>query len=94
MHRLRNRVPSAIGLVFAFAWGDLAQTQPASPTKTQVVMLGTGTPLPDPDRAGPSTALIVNGTGYLVDAGTGVVRRAAAARDKGIKALEPYNVYM
>ena len=55
-------------------------------------MLGTGTPLPDPDRAGPSTALIVNGTGYLVDAGTGVVRRAAAARDKGIKALEPKNL--
>ena len=92
MHRLRNRVPSTIGLVFAFAWGALAQTQPASPTKTQVVMLGTGTPLPDPDRAGPSTALIVNGTGYLVDAGTGVVRRAAAARDKGIKALEPKNL--
>jgi hypothetical protein len=61
MHRLRNRVPSAIGLVFAFASGALAQTQLASPTKTQVVMLGTGTPLPDPDRAGPSTALIVNG---------------------------------
>jgi hypothetical protein len=63
MHRLCNRIPSAIGLVFAFAAGALAQTQHASPTKTQVVMLGTGTPLPDPDRAGPSTALIVNGTG-------------------------------
>src|SRR5215831_17002694 len=92
MHRLRNRVPSAIGLVFAFASGALVQIQPASPTKTQVVMLGTGTPPPDPDRAGPSTALIVNGTGYLVDAGTGVVRRAAAARDTGINALEPKNL--
>ena len=29
---------------------------------------------------------------YIVDAGTGVVRRAAAARDKGVKALEPTNL--
>lgn len=55
-------------------------------------MLGTGTPLPDPQRSGPSTAIVVNGTPYIVDAGTGVVRRAAAARDKGVKALEPTNL--
>ncbi len=36
--------------------------------------------------------MIVNGTAYLIDAGTGVVRRAAAARDRGIKALEPKNL--
>src|SRR5260370_35221000 len=29
---------------------------------------------------------------YIVAAGTGVVRRAAAARDKGMKALEPTNL--
>ena len=52
-------------------------------------MLGTGTPLPDPERAGPSTAVVVNGESYVFDAGTGVVRRAAAARDKGFVALEP-----
>jgi ribonuclease BN (tRNA processing enzyme) len=55
-------------------------------------MLGTGTPLQDPDRSGPSTAIVVNGTGYIVDAGTGIVRRAAAARDNGVKALEPTNL--
>ena len=82
----------AVTLLFVFAWHSASFAQSAPTTKTQVVMLGTGTPLPDPDRAGPSTALIVNGTGYLVDAGTGVVRRAAAARDKGIKALEPKNL--
>lgn len=46
---------------------------------TQVVMLGTGTPNPDPERSGPAVAVVVNGTAYLVDAGPGVVRRAAAA---------------
>lgn len=45
---------------------------------TKVVLLGTGTPNPDPDRSGPSLAIIVNDTPYLVDFGPGVVRRAAA----------------
>lgn len=44
-----------------------------------VVMLGTGTPNPDPDRSGPAVAVVVNGTAYVVDAGAGVMRRAAAA---------------
>ena len=45
---------------------------------TQVVMLGTGTPNPDPERSGPAVAIVVNDTPYLVDFGPGVVRRAAA----------------
>jgi ribonuclease Z len=61
-------------------------------SRTQVVLLGTGTPLPDPARSGPSTAIIVNGTPFIVDAGTGLVRQAAAARDKGIAALRPVNL--
>src|SRR5678815_668562 len=57
-------------------------------TKTQLVILGTGTPIINPDRSGPSVALVVNGSAYLVDFGPGVVRRAAAAaRDKHITAL-------
>ena len=46
---------------------------------TQVVMLGTGTPIPTPDRSGPATAIVVDGKAYIVDFGPGVVRRAAAA---------------
>ena len=46
---------------------------------TQVVMLGTGTPIPTPDRSGPATAIVVDGKAYLVDFGPGVIRRAAAA---------------
>lgn len=52
-------------------------------------MLGTGTPTPDPERSGPTTAIVVNGVAYLVDIGPGVIRRAAAAQQKGIPALAP-----
>ncbi len=70
--------------------GDAA-TQSA-PSRTQVVLLGTGNPSPTPDRSGPATAIIVNGQPYLVDFGPGIVRRAAAAQRKGIVALNPTNI--
>lgn len=68
--------------------------KPAQPShKTQVVILGTGTPILNPDRSGPAVAVVVNGAAYLVDFGPGVVRRAAAAaRDKQIAALTPRNL--
>jgi ribonuclease BN (tRNA processing enzyme) len=56
-------------------------------SKTQIVMLGTGTPNADPDRSGPSVAIVVNDTPYLVDCGPGVVRRAASAHRNGVKGL-------
>jgi len=57
---------------------------------TRVVLLGTGTPTADPERSGPSLAIIVNNTSYVVDCGPGVVRRAAAAAAKyGIPSLRP-----
>jgi ribonuclease BN (tRNA processing enzyme) len=52
------------------------------------MLLGTGTPNADPERSGPAVAVIVNQTPYLVDFGPGVVRRAAAACEQGIQALE------
>src|SRR4030081_811919 len=62
-------------------------------TRTRVVLLGTGTPLPDPDRSGPATAIVVDDSAYLVDFGPGVVRRAkAAVLDRHITALEPANL--
>jgi ribonuclease BN (tRNA processing enzyme) len=56
------------------------------------VLLGTGTPNADPDRSGPSVAVVVNGVAYLVDCGPGVVRRAAAAFRKGVTALRVANL--
>jgi len=45
--------------------------------QTKVVLLGTGTPNPDPDHAGSSVAILVNENVYLVDFGAGIVRQAA-----------------
>ncbi len=52
-----------------------------------MVVLGTGTPNPDPERSGPAVAIIAGGTAYLIDAGPGVVRRAASAAAMGFPAL-------
>ena len=40
-----------------------------------VVLLGTGSPIPDPNRAGPVTLVTAAGEHYLVDAGRGVLMR-------------------
>lgn len=45
----------------------------------EITLLGTGTPLPDPHRAGPATLVRVGSKTFLIDAGRGVVMRAAAA---------------
>lgn len=65
------------------------ETDPTPPPATaRVVILGTGTPNADPDRSGPALAVVAGGRAYLVDAGPGIVRRAAAAvREHGIDAL-------
>jgi ribonuclease Z len=44
-----------------------------------VTLVGTGSPLPDPNRAGPATLVQAGGTTLLVDAGRGVVMRLAGA---------------
>jgi ribonuclease Z len=50
----------------------------ATTSELEVVLLGTGYPRPDPERAGPSTAVVVNGEFFVVDAGRGVVLRLCA----------------
>ena len=69
-----------------------AQTLSAEKAQTKVVLLGTGTPRPFPDRSGPATAIVVGERAYLVDFGPGVVRRAAAAAEKGTLELESTNL--
>jgi len=59
---------------------DRADIPPARLDRgTHVVLLGTGNPNANPERSGPATAVVVDGHAYLVDAGPGIVRRAAAA---------------
>jgi ribonuclease Z len=59
---------------------------------TRVAFLGTGTPNADPGHSGPSAAIIVNGTPYLVDFGPGVVRQAAALATEYGGPLESFDV--
>lgn len=44
----------------------------------EVILLGTGSPIPDPSRAGPSTLVRAGAQTFLVDCGRGVLMRAAA----------------
>jgi ribonuclease BN (tRNA processing enzyme) len=68
--------------------GRGTQGTKSAASRTQLVLLGTGTPNPDPDRSGPSLAVVVDDVPYLVDFGPGVVRRAAAAFKQGVKGLD------
>ena len=70
------------------ATGAIGLNGSAAP-RTQLVLLGTGTPNADPERFGPAVAIIVDDVPYLVDVGPGLVRRAAAACARGIKGLDP-----
>jgi ribonuclease BN (tRNA processing enzyme) len=47
--------------------------------KSQLVILGSGNPVPNPYRFGPASAIVVNGMPYLFDAGEGVWRGLAKA---------------
>ncbi|UXA05256.1 ribonuclease Z [Mycobacterium sp. SMC-2] len=44
----------------------------------EITLLGTGSPIPDPNRAGPSTLVRAGGQVFLADCGRGVLQRAAA----------------
>ena len=45
----------------------------------ELVMVGTGSPVPDAQRAGPSQLVGVDGRWFLIDAGRGCLMRLAAA---------------
>lgn len=48
-------------------------------TMIDITLLGTGSPIVDPNRAGPSTLVSAGGQQFLVDCGRGALMRAAAA---------------
>lgn len=60
----------------------LTTNSPCTPAQRAagcLIILGSGTPVPDPDRAGPAYALLYGDATFLFDAGAGVMRRVAAA---------------
>lgn len=57
-------------------------TSPCTPAQRAsgcLIILGSGTPVPDPERAGAAYAVVVGERTFLFDAGAGVMRRVAAA---------------
>lgn len=56
----------------------LAQ-ETAKRSTTEIVLLGTGMPYPDPNSSGPATAVVIGKRVLLFDAGPGVMRRMKAA---------------
>ncbi len=67
----------------------------SSEIKTQLILLGTGTPNAEPQRSGPSLAVVVGDNSYIVDFGPGIVRRATALSKQwegSFQALDPENL--
>ncbi len=68
-------------------------TQAELEKETQVVVLGTGNPVPDAYRAGSSIAVIHKGEAYLFDVGAGAIQNAVTARYKyDIPSLYPSQI--
>ena len=47
-------------------------------SETKLIILGSGTPNPDPERYGSGYAVVVNDDAYIIDFGPGIVRRISA----------------
>ena len=76
---LRALCPACLALILA-SIGAARPSYIAAQTRSRVILLGTGTPNADPTRSGPALAIVVDSNVYIVDAGPGIVRRAAAAK--------------
>lgn len=96
-HRVNFRILPLLLLAFAAPLTAQSSAAPGNPPAalapsaiTQVVVLGSGSPVIDTERSHPAVAIVVNGEAYLVDFGADVVRQSqeAAQQDK-IPALTP-----
>lgn len=73
---VRAKIPLTFFLLACSAFPVFAQDQDAP--KLEVILLGTGYPRPHPERAGPSTAVVVGDKYLVVDAGRGIMMRVVA----------------
>jgi ribonuclease Z len=73
----RRSVIAVVALASLLGVLLMAQEAPKSSAEMEVILLGTGYPRPEPDRAGPSNAIVIGDKWFLVDTGRGVVSRLA-----------------
>jgi ribonuclease BN (tRNA processing enzyme) len=88
------RALTAIAVVSAAVLLPTLRVSAQAASRTQLIVLGSGTPIPDPERSGPAVAIVVDSVAYLFDAGSGVVRRAMAAARTGVPALQAQKLGM
>ncbi|MDP6371264.1 MAG: MBL fold metallo-hydrolase [Vicinamibacterales bacterium] len=60
---------------------------PIDADRTQVILLGTGSPFLDAAKVGASVAIVTGGVAYLVDIGPGAYLRTVEAAQRGVDAL-------
>jgi ribonuclease Z len=68
---MSKTLPSFVALLLLLL-GPTVSAQPKADNDFKVTLLGTGTPIPDPDRFGPSTLVEAGNQKLLFDAGRGV----------------------
>ena len=61
--------------------------QPVDRARTQVILLGSGTPFLDENKVGVSVAIVTGGVADLVDLGPGAFLRTVEASRRGVEAL-------
>jgi ribonuclease Z len=76
-----NAPLSACALLLWSGTAALAQDL-GKPARMEAVLLGTGMPVPDPERAGASTAVLLGEKLFIVDTGRGVTMRLAALKPR------------
>ena len=76
-HVVFGVITVGVGLSSLLAGQAAPKTEPMP--ATQVILLGSGTPYPDPEHQGPATAVVVGSRTFLFDAGAGVERQMKAA---------------
>ncbi|MCK4920424.1 MAG: MBL fold metallo-hydrolase [Bacteroidales bacterium] len=91
---MKLKISFILILSLAFV-GIFAQRDFSDSNITKIVMLGSGNPNPSPSQSGPSVAIIVNDTPYIVDFGPGLIRKAASMTPRyggEIKGLDVKNI--
>jgi ribonuclease BN (tRNA processing enzyme) len=78
-----------VGLAASTAEPGKAPARELAEAPTQLVVLGSGGPPPEPGRSGSALAVVSGGRAYLVDFGPGVVRRAVEASRMRWPELDP-----
>jgi ribonuclease Z len=77
--RYLSRSSAILVIAASFAVGSFTSIAQEIPRPgMNVILLGTGYPRPDPNRAGPSNAVTVGDKTFIVDAGRSIVMRLAA----------------